>query len=121
VQLDGYLSDFRWLIRTFPRLRVVFAHGGMPFFKALWPLVRRHPHAYLDLSSPHLSERFVRAVVEAVGSDKCLYGTDSPYGFSCADGSYDYARVRGWIDRLSVSKRDRRRILGENLRALIDV
>lgn len=115
----GAQGDYRWLLETFPRLAVIFAHAGMPYFKALWPLVRGRARTYVDLSSPHLSERFVRAVVAAVGPEKCLYGTDSPYGFSLLDGSYDYGRVKGWIDRLPVDTRTRGRILGDNFCELI--
>ncbi|MFQ5915294.1 MAG: amidohydrolase family protein [Nitrospinota bacterium] len=115
----GAQGAYRWLVETFPRLRVIFAHAGIPFFRALWPLVRTHPNAYTDLSSPHLSERFARRVVATVRPEKCLYGTDSPYGFSKETGSYDYGRVKGWIERLPVNERDRERILGDNFLGLI--
>lgn len=116
----GAQGDYAWLVKMFPRLKIIFAHAGIPFFKTLWPLVRRHPHAWIDVSSPHLSERFVRRAVAVLGPEKCLYGTDSPYGFPAEDGSYDYGRVKGWIERLPVPERDRRRILGDNFMALID-
>lgn len=117
----GTQGAYRWLVESFPRLRVIFAHAGLPYYKALWPVVRENPNAYVDLSSAHLSERFVRKVVRILGPEKCLYGTDSPYGFSDATGSYDYGRVKGWVDRLPVSDRDRDRILGENFLGLIHV
>ncbi|MFQ6053858.1 MAG: amidohydrolase family protein [Candidatus Bathyarchaeia archaeon] len=115
----GAQGAYRWLAESFPRLKVIYAHAGIPFFKALWPLVRHHPTAYIDLSSPHLSESFVRQAVAAVGPEKCVYGTDSPYGFSDANGSYDYGRVKGWMERLPISDRDRERILGGNFLGLL--
>lgn len=115
----GEQGAYRWLLESFPRLKVIFAHAGIPFFRALWFVLREQPNAYIDLSSPHLSEPFVRRAVQFVGPEKCLYGTDSPYGFSLPGGSYDYGRVKGWIGRLAVSERDRGRIFGENLLGLI--
>jgi hypothetical protein len=38
------------------------------------------------------AEAFVRKAVRAVGAEKCLYGTDSPYGFGASHGDYDYGR-----------------------------
>lgn len=108
-----------WLVDTYPRLKIIFAHAGIPFYRQLWPLVHDHRNVYMDLSSSHLSESFVRKAVAAVGPEKCLYGTDSPYGFSESDGSYNYGRVKGWMDRLPVSARDRDKILGENFLGLI--
>ncbi|MBI4541802.1 MAG: amidohydrolase [Gemmatimonadetes bacterium] len=117
----GAQGAYRWLIESFPRLRIVFAHAGIPYFKALWPLIRVHAHAFIDVSSPHLSEAFVRRAVSVVGPEKCLYGTDSPYGFTLPDGSYDYARVKGWVERLPVSTAAREGILGANFLRLLDV
>ena len=117
----GAQGDYRWLVESFPRLKIIYAHAGIPYFKALWPVVRGFPNAYMDLSSAHLSERFVRRAVAFAGPEKCLYGTDSPYGFLTSDGSYDYGRVKGWIDRLPVSERDRDLILGENFLDMINV
>jgi hypothetical protein len=36
---------------------------------------------HVDLSSPYLDEPLARAAVAAMGPERCLYGTDSPYGF----------------------------------------
>lgn len=117
----GGAAAARWLAESVPNLPVIFAHAGIPYFQALWPTVRSHRNAYIDVSSPHLSEAFVRRVVRAVGADKTLYGTDSPYGFHLADGTYDYGRVLGWVMRLPVSDRERDGILGGNFLRLINV
>lgn len=115
----GGAGAFRWLVEHFPKLSVIFAHAGIPYFKALWPIVRDRPNAFIDVSSPHLSERFVRRAVRVVGAAKTLYGTDSPYGFPSADGTYDYGRVLGWVERLPVTDREREEILGGNFLRLV--
>ena len=56
----------------------------------------------------------------AMGPERCLYGTDAPYGFHQDDGSYDYGEIRGWIERLPVSSREIERILGANFARIID-
>lgn len=115
----GSQGDYSWLAETFPRLRVIYAHCGLPYYKKLWPLVRDHSCSFMDISSAHLSESFVRRAIRAVGPEKCLYGTDSPYGFSMADGSYDYGEIKGWVERLPIGDRNRERILGGNFLGIV--
>lgn len=111
-------GDYRGLARRFPRLRLVAAHGGFPHFDALWSDARRLPNLHVDLSSPYLSESLARAAVAALGPERCLYGTDAPYGFHGPDGTYDYGAIRGWVERLPVPERKREEILGETFLAL---
>jgi uncharacterized protein len=70
------------LISRHPSLRLVCAHwgGGLPFY-ALMPEVRRAlQNVYFDTAaSPFLySSRVYQQVVELVGADKVLFGTDYP-------------------------------------------
>jgi predicted TIM-barrel fold metal-dependent hydrolase len=116
----GSHGDYLWLLKSYPLLKVIFAHAGIPYFKSLWPWLREHPGAFVDLSSPHLSESFVRKAVRSLGAAKCLYGTDSPYGFGASAGNYDYGRVLGWVQRLPVSDQDRQLIMGENFLRIIE-
>lgn len=115
----GRRGDFRALCTRFPRLRVIAAHAGFPFFKDLWSHARALPNLHVDLSSPYLDEPLARAAVAAMGPSRCLYGTDAPYGFHGDDG-YDYRAILGWVDRMPLSSRDRDRVLSENFLALID-
>lgn len=115
----GARGDFRELCERFPRLVVIAAHAGFPFFQALWRHADRCPNLFIDLSSPYLSERLVRAAVQRMGPERCLYGTDSPYGFHEEDGSYDYREILGWVERLDVSHAERERILGGRFAELL--
>lgn len=74
---------------------------------------------HVDLSSPYLDEPLARAAVAAMGPERCLYGTDSPYGFHGDDGSYDYGAIRGWIERLPVSAQERDRVFADNFQAIL--
>lgn len=66
-----------------PRLRIVIAHLGHPWFEEAIQVVRRHPHVFADVSAL-VSRRWLlyQALVAAVeyGVDhKLLFGTDYPF------------------------------------------
>jgi uncharacterized protein len=114
-------GDFRAICRQFPRLRVISAHAGFPFYDDLWAYKGEHPNLFVDLSSPYIDEALARAAVLAMGPERCLYGTDAPYGFHEADGSYDYGEIRRWVERMPVSAAARDGILGDTFREIVGV
>jgi predicted TIM-barrel fold metal-dependent hydrolase len=66
-----------------PRLRIVIAHMGHPWFDEAIAVVRRHPHVYADVSAL-VSRRWLlyQALVTAVEyrvEHKLLFGTDFPF------------------------------------------
>ncbi len=116
----GRRGDYRAIATKFPRLVVIAAHAGFPFYADLWAHARDCPNLHVDLSSPYIDERLARAAVAALGPERCLYGTDSPYGFHEGDGSYDYREIRRWVERMPVSEVGRDRIFADNFRGLLD-
>jgi len=114
-------GDFRAICREHPRLKVISAHAGFPFYRHLWAYRGEHPNLYVDLSSPYIDERLARAAVKAMGPERCLYGTDAPYGFREADGSYDYGEIRRWVERMPVSSAMIERMLAGNFQELVPV
>jgi len=67
----------------FPRLGIVIAHMGHPFFEEAIAVVRRHPNVYADVSAL-VSRRWLlwNALVQAVEygvAHKLLFGTDFPF------------------------------------------
>ena len=115
----GENGDFRALCEAHPKLTLISAHAGFPFFKDLWKCRDDYPNLYVDLSSPYINEKLARATVRAMGPDRCLYGTDAPYGFPLDDGSYDYGEIRRWIERLPVSSEEQDRIMGQTFARLL--
>jgi predicted TIM-barrel fold metal-dependent hydrolase len=105
-------GDFRAMCKAFPKLKIISAHAGFPFYKDLWAYKGECPNLYVDLSSPYIDETLARAAVKAMGAERCLYGTDAPYGFQEADESYDYKEIRGWVERMPVSAAQREGMLG---------
>jgi len=116
----GARGDFRAMLQRHPRLKLISAHAGFPFFQDLWRYAGDFPNLYVDLSSPYLNEALVRRTVAAVGPERCLYGTDAPYGFEAADHSYDYGEIKGWVERLPLSSVHREAILGSNYLSLVE-
>jgi len=112
-------GDFRAICRSFPKLRVISAHAGFPFYRDLWRYRGECPNLYVDLSSPYIDEALAREAVAAMGPERCLYGTDAPYGFHDSDGSYDYGEILRWVERFPVSSGKRDQILGETFAGLV--
>lgn len=115
----GARGDWRVLRARFPRLHIVCAHAGMPHFGRIWRHIRDDPRLHMDLSSPYLSEGLARRAVAVVGPERALFGTDAPYGFPGADRSYDYTRIRGWIERMPYRAAEIERMLGGNVEELL--
>jgi predicted TIM-barrel fold metal-dependent hydrolase len=112
-------GDFRSMAEAFPQLTLISAHAGFPFYKDLWAYRNAYPNLHVDLSSPYINEELARAAVSAMGPERCLYGTDSPYGAHEDDGAYDYRVIRGWVERMPVRGEEQARILGGNFRAIL--
>jgi predicted TIM-barrel fold metal-dependent hydrolase len=118
----GFGERGRWkvLADACPRLRIIFAHAGIPHWPRMWDEVRGDKRLWVDVSSPYLDEALVRTAVAAVGPDRVMYGTDAPYGFHTPSGAYDYGAIKGWVERLPVGTADVERMLGGNALSLID-
>lgn len=113
-------GDFRSMASTYPRLTIIAAHAGFPFYGDLWHYKNAHPNLHVDLSSPYIDEALAREAVSAMGPERCLYGTDAPYGKTEDDGSFDYGAIRDWVHRMPCSSKKRDAILGANFERLID-
>ena len=114
-------GDFRHMATRYPKLTIISAHAGFPFFDDLWVHAADLPNLFVDLSSPYISERLARACVAAMGPERCLYGTDAPYGFHADDGSYDYGEIRGWVERLPIPATKIEEVLGGTFARLVDI
>jgi uncharacterized protein len=108
-------GEWRVIADRCPRLRIVFAHCGMPHWDRMWHQIKDDPRLWVDVSSPYLDEDLVRDAVAVLGPERVIYGTDAPYGFHADDGSYDYGAIKGWVERLPLAARGIDRILGDNV------
>ena len=80
------------------------AHTGFPGYSDTWREIKKRKNVFVDLSqTSYVGPRTLRAAVEYLGADRCLFGTDGPYGFHGPDGTIDYgphkAEDRGRLPR----------------------
>jgi len=107
----GFLEK---LARRYPQARFIQAHTGgwwngrseEPYLE----LARSQPNVYLDTAASIAYYGAFEKLVEAVGADKLLFGSDFPY----LDLGYQLGRVL----LSSIGEREKRKILGGNAAAL---
>jgi uncharacterized protein len=114
-------GDFRRLPERFPRLNLIYAHAGIPWYGALWDDAVRRENVFVDLSSPYLDKALRHRALRALGASRCLYGSDGPYGYPAADGGYDHGAILRQIERAGLPAQDLDRVLGGNFKALATV
>ncbi len=76
------LANVYDFVKVMPNLKLVLAHwgGGFPFFELMREVRKVSTNVYYDsAASPLLySPKIFRTVIDLVGSDKVLYGSDFP-------------------------------------------
>ncbi len=103
------------LVDRVPGLTLILAHAAFPCYSDSWELIRQRPSICVDLSAAaYVGEKIMKDVVAYLGADRCLFGTDGPYGPRAADGKFDYSYIKQRIERLFPDEKTRRMILGEN-------
>ena len=74
------IKNIKSFIKSFENLKIIFAHAAFPYYRQLWPEIKNIPKKFIDLSSHHVDENIFARAVSFLGAEKCLYGTDDPYG-----------------------------------------
>jgi predicted TIM-barrel fold metal-dependent hydrolase len=113
-------GDYKFLPERHPKLKIIYAHAGVPYYGELWQYIKVKGNLFVDLSSPYLDESLRLAVLKTLGAQKCLYGSDGPYGYpDDSDGLYDHGAILGEIMRAPLSDSDKELILNGNFKAII--
>ncbi|MGM0652751.1 MAG: amidohydrolase family protein [Bacillota bacterium] len=107
-------GDYCYLPEKYPDLKLIYAHAGLPHYRKIWPYIKEKKNVYVDLSSPYLDEPLRREAVQALGADKCLYGSDGPFGYPAEDNMYDHGAILDEINRMPLSAAEKEKILGGN-------
>lgn len=115
----GAHGDFFSLYRAVPGLKLILAHAGFPLYGDTWEAIRA-TKIRVDLSqTSYLDDGITRAVVAALGPERCLFGTDGPYGRADAQGRYDYGLIKRRIERLFPDRSVQGTLLGHNFSTLL--
>ena len=118
------LADYEWLAQTFPQLKIILAHWGglLPFYE-LNPACRRtFENVYYDTAaSPLLYDaRIYRSVVEIVGAEKVLLGSDYPLRlYPQTEATCGFQRLLTEIRNSGLNKAALSNILGKNAQRLL--
>lgn len=89
------------LMEKVPGLTLILAHAGFPGFLDTWSGIRNNENIYVDLSqSIYLNERMTGDAAAYLGPERCLFGTDGPYGELDANGLFDYGFLKKRIERM---------------------
>ena len=112
-------SNVEGLLRSFPNLVVILAHGGIPHFDRFWPLIRKFDTLFTDLSGDYVKPKLTRQIVRKVGVSKAIWGTDAPYTLrqSASKEHYDHS-FRQEIEKamaLPISDSEKERIFSGNI------
>jgi len=119
IHLSSEIDSYKYLPENFPKLKLIYAHAGLPFWKNLWKYVKEQPNVYVDTSSDYLNETIVKQAVEALGYRKVLFGCDGPYGMKTFN-EYDYSDKKRWVESLLIPDNEKEYILGKNFLGLIE-
>jgi uncharacterized protein len=119
IHLSSEQESYKYLPENFPKLKLIYAHGGLPFWKKLWKYVKNQPNVFVDTSSDYLNPFIVKMAVETLGYHKVLFGCDGPYGMKKYN-EYDYSDKKSWIDSLQIPDFQKEYILGKNFLGLIE-
>ncbi len=118
----GEEGDFYSLLKEVPDLKLILAHAGFPVYRETWARIKDNKHVFVDLSqTTYVGESITRQVVEYLGVDRCLFGTDGPFGFYASDKKFDYGFIKRRLERLFPDKGIQKRLLGENFAELAGI
>jgi len=114
-------GDYQYLADRHPELKLICAHAGVPHYQKFWAYAKQKKNIYIDLSSPYLDEPLRVRAMNAMGPEKCLYGTDGPFGYPADDGIYDHGAIMEEINRFPISTKEKEGIFGQNFADLIGI
>ncbi len=113
------LADIYAFAKAVPQLRLVLAHwgGGFPFYELMREVRKVAQNIYYDsAASPLLySSKIFRAVIDIVGSEKVLFGSDFPLIlYPKRQTEPDYAPFLAEIRGLGLSSEELDNVMGKN-------
>jgi predicted TIM-barrel fold metal-dependent hydrolase len=70
---DRESGNYRYLPERHPRLRIIYAHAAVPYFREVWNYAKDKENIFIDLSSlVYTDQGVLSSVIETLGAEKCL-------------------------------------------------
>lgn len=84
----GPPEDVEVVLEKLPTLKLILAHAGIPHFEKLWAL----PRVWFDTGSIGglISRSSVHELIQQVGADRVIFGSDAPTALRAGGGRYAY-------------------------------
>jgi len=113
-------GDFLSLVDAVPKLKLILAHTGFPAYADTWHQIKNQRRLFVDLSADaYVNAQTTREAVRFLGVQRCLFGTDGPYGTQADDGFFDNGFIKRRLESLFPDPGIRRQLLGDNFQALL--
>ncbi|MBN1542145.1 amidohydrolase family protein [candidate division KSB1 bacterium] len=110
---DNFMAEVRDLAARYPEISFLLAHSGTS-----WQVARSHTalakefgNVYLELTFTSVLEGVIEYMVNTVGSERVLYGSDAPMR--------DPFPQFGWVAFADISQEDKYNILGRNMARIL--
>lgn len=102
----GPNGDFRLLPDRFPKLRVIYAHCGVPYQEDVQRYAMKKQNVFVDLScTAYVDRKSALFALNTLGAKKCLFGSDGPY-FHAGKSRFDYRPLVSMIKSLNLAPDD---------------
>jgi len=110
---------FDSIARDFPRLKIIVAHMGWPWFDEMFGVARMNDNIYIEVSGRvlHKINAIRKALFYEITPDKLIYGSDtSPEVLPS-----HFTTWKWLLNELGLSKQDIEKILGGNAAKLLKI
>lgn len=109
------------LLKKCPELKIILAHGGVPFFKRNWQLARKYRNLFLDISGPFfVSLSVAKKMLKVVGPEKLIFGSDGEPGLRLKEKGHGYEERKKLVESMSISEKEKEMIYRGNLLSILE-
>lgn len=120
----GLPVNFDGVARFFPKMTIVLAHMGYPYYIEAWSVAHANPNVYLDISGSGPWTEGIPVFFNAVGGHnfipidfrRVLWGTDN-----CLTQAEHHARSDVYMRQMGAKVEDRKMIFGETAKKLLNL
>jgi predicted TIM-barrel fold metal-dependent hydrolase len=106
---DRFAEEVEEISHKYPEVKFLLAHSGMSFKAARdhCEIARKRKNVYVEITYTAVTYGSIELMVEEVGENKVLFGTDQPMR--------DPIPQLGWVAYSHISEKAKKKILGENM------